>query len=50
MKKLEKEKTKQEKLEKQDILDNEYNLVCLNRQIETYKGDDLNRYFRKFCK
>lgn len=50
MQKLEKEKMKQEELEKKDILDNEYNLVCLNRQIEPYKGDDLNRYFRKFCK
>ena len=32
------------------MLNNDLNLVCLNKRQEPYKKTDLNRYFSKFCK
>lgn len=50
MNKLKKEKLKQNELKLQGVLENKYNLVCLNKELKPYKNDDLNRYYRKFCK
>ena len=50
MDKLKKEKLKQNELKLQGVLENKYNLVCLNKELKPYKNDDLNRYYRKFCK
>lgn len=50
MGKLKKEKLKQNELKLQGVLENKYNLVCLNKELKPYKNDDLNRYYRKFCK
>ena len=50
MNKLKKEKLKQNDLKLQGVLENKYNLVCLNKELKPYKNDDLNRYYRKFCK
>ena len=50
MDKLKKEKLKQNELKLQGGLENKYNLVCLNKELKPYKNDDLNRYYRKFCK
>lgn len=50
MEKLKEEQIKQNKLKSKGLLDNEYNLVCLDRQLKPYVGDAINRYFRKFCK
>lgn len=50
MAKLKKEKLWQNQLKLKGLTDNEFNLVCLNRQLEPYKDIDLNRYFNKFCK
>ena len=50
MNKLKKEKLKKNELKLQGVLENKYNLVCLNKELKPYKNDDLNRYYRKFCK
>ena len=50
MNKLKKEKIKQNQLKLQNMLNNDLNLVCLNKRQEPYKKTDLNRYFSKFCK
>ena len=50
MNKLKKEKLKQNELKLQGVLENKYNLVCLDKELKPYKNDDLNRYYRKFCK
>lgn len=49
MAKLKQEKIRQNHLRLSGIIENEFNLVCLNRQLKPYREDDLNRYFRKFC-